>query len=143
MPSLASETEALMDAEAFGLSQWPLAAYFLIVILLVSSMLLFSWLLGERKRHRTTAEPYESGIAATGSARLRFDMKFYIVAMLFVIFDVEAAFIYAWAVAVRELGWAGFIEAAVFITVLLAALVYLWRMGALDWGTSGHMKKKV
>ncbi|CAG1065883.1 NADH-quinone oxidoreductase subunit A [uncultured bacterium] len=132
-----------MDAEAFGLSQWPLAAYFLIVILLVSSMLLFSWLLGERKRHRTTAEPYESGIAATGSARLRFDMKFYIVAMLFVIFDVEAAFIYAWAVAVRELGWAGFIEAAVFITVLLAALVYLWRMGALDWGTSGHMKKKV
>ncbi|OGP13087.1 MAG: NADH-quinone oxidoreductase subunit A [Deltaproteobacteria bacterium GWA2_54_12] len=126
-----------MDAQA----HWPLAAYFLIIILLVCSMLIFSWLLGERQRQRATAEPYESGITPTGSARLRFDMKFYIVAMLFVIFDVEAAFIYAWAVAVRELGWAGFVEAAIFISVLLAALAYLWRMGALDWGTSGKMKK--
>ncbi|MBI2400820.1 MAG: NADH-quinone oxidoreductase subunit A, partial [Deltaproteobacteria bacterium] len=116
---------------------------FLIIILLVCSMLIFSWLLGERQRQRTTAEPYESGIMPTGSARLRFDMKFYIVAMLFVIFDMEAAFIYAWAVAVRELGWAGFVEAAIFVLVLLAALVYLWRMGALDWGTSGKMKKEL
>jgi len=131
-----------MDAEALQTSHWPLAAYFLIVILLVSSMLIFSWFLGERQRQRATAEPYESGIAPTGSARLRFDMKFYIVAMLFVIFDMEAAFIYAWAVAVRELGWPGFIKASVFISVLLAALAYLWRMGALDWGTTGRMKKR-
>lgn len=131
-----------MDAEALQASHWPLAAYFLIVILLVSSMLIFSWFLGERQRQRATAEPYESGIAPTGSARLRFDMKFYIVAMLFVIFDMEAAFIYAWAVAVRELGWPGFIKASVFISVLLAALAYLWRTGALDWGTTGRMKKR-
>lgn len=130
-----------MDAQAFQASHWPLAAYFLIVVLLVSSMLIFSWFLGERQRHRTTAEPYESGISPTGSARLRFDMKFYVVAMLFVIFDMEAAFIFAWSVAVVELGWAGFIKASVFIFILLSALAFLWRMGALDWGTSGRMKK--
>lgn len=123
-------------------STWPLLAYFFIVAALVASMLIFSWLLGERARQRSTAEPYESGIAPTGSARIRLDIKFYMVAMLFVIFDVEAAFIYAWAVALRELGWAGFVEAAVFILVLFAALVYLWRMGALDWGTSGRLKKR-
>lgn len=122
-------------------STWPLAAYFFMVAALVASMLAFSWILGERSRQRSTAEPYESGIIPTGSARIRLDIKFYMVAVLFVIFDVEAAFIYAWAVAVRELGWAGFIEAAVFILVLLAALVYLWRMGALDWGT-GRARKR-
>lgn len=123
-------------------SQLPLAAYFLIVLLLVASMLILSWFLGQRQRQRATAEPYESGIIPTTSARLRFDIKFYIVAMLFVIFDVEAAFIYAWAVAARELGWPGFIESAVFILVLLAALVYLWRMGALDWGTSAKARQR-
>lgn len=124
-----------MDSQAvLQVADWPLAAYFLIVILLVASMLVFSWFLGQRQRQRATAEPYESGITPTTSARLRFDVKFYIVAMLFVIFDVEAAFIYAWSVAVRELGWPGFIEASFFILVLLAALAYLWRMGALDWG---------
>lgn len=122
-------------------STWPLAAYFFMVAALVASMLVLSWLLGERGRQRSTAEPYESGIAPTGSARIRIDIKFYMVAVLFVIFDVEAAFIYAWAVAVRELGWAGFIEASVFILVLLAAFVYLWRMGALDWG-GGRVRKR-
>lgn len=130
-----------MDAQAIAaISHWPLAAYFLIVVLLVASMLVLSWLLGQRQRQRATAEPYESGIVPTTSARIRLDVKFYIVAMLFVIFDVEAAFIYSWAVAVRELGWSGFIEAAVFILVLLAALVYLWRMGALDWGPTAKAK---
>lgn len=131
-----------METQAVQLVHWPLAAYFLIVLLLVASMLILSWFLGQRQRQRATAEPYESGIIPTTSARLRFDIKFYIVAMLFVIFDVEAAFIYAWAVAARELGWAGFVEAAVFILVLLAALVYLWRMGALDWGTSVKARER-
>lgn len=132
-----------MEPQAISqVSPWPLAAYFLIVILLVLSMLVLSWLLGQRQRQRATAEPYESGITPTTSARLRFDIKFYIVAMLFVIFDVEAAFIFAWAVAVRELGWPGYAMAAVFILVLLAALVYLWRMGALDWGTSARQRHK-
>jgi NADH-quinone oxidoreductase subunit A len=79
--------------------------------------------------------PYESGILPTGSARLRIDVKYYLVAMFFVIFDLETVFLFAWAVAFRELGWAGYIEALVFIVVLVVALVYLWKVGALDWGT--------
>lgn len=132
-----------MDAQAITqVSHWPLAAYFLIVVLLVASMLVLSWFLGQRQRQRATIDPYESGIVPTTSARIRLDIKFYIVAMLFVIFDVEAAFIYAWALALRELGWAGFIEAAVFILVLLAALAYLWRMGALDWRPQSKAREK-
>ena len=70
----------------------------------------------------------------TGSARLRLRASYYLVAMLFVVFDLEAAFIYAWAVSVRQTGWAGYIEILVFVAVLAVGLVYLWRAGALDWG---------
>ncbi|MCX7014303.1 MAG: NADH-quinone oxidoreductase subunit A [Candidatus Sumerlaeota bacterium] len=97
-------------------------------------MIMVSFVLGARHSDRATGEPYESGIVSTGSARLRFPIHFYLVAMFFVIFDLEAVFLFAWAVAVRELGWAGFAEALVFIGVLVAALAYLWRLGALDWG---------
>ncbi len=92
-----------------------------------------SYVLGERHGNRATAEPYESGMVPTGSAWMHVDVKYYLVAMFFVIFDVEAAFIFAWAVALRELGWAGFIEASVFIVVLAAALAYVWAMGGLEW----------
>jgi NADH-quinone oxidoreductase subunit A len=97
-------------------------------------MLLLSWFLGQRHRGRETGEPYESGIMPTGSARLRLSAKFYLVAMFFVIFDLEAAFIVAWAVAAREAGWPGYIGVLSFIGVLTAALLYEWRLGALDWG---------
>jgi len=113
---------------------WPLGVYFLAVILLVGSMITLSYILGERHREKQTAEPYESGIASTGTARMRFDIKFYLIAMFFVIFDLEAAFIFAWAVSIRETGWAGYGEMLIFIGVLITALVYLWRIGALEWG---------
>ncbi|RRF16777.1 NADH-quinone oxidoreductase subunit NuoA [Klebsiella pneumoniae] len=77
--------------------------------------------------------PFESGIDSVGSARLRLSAKFYLVAMFFVIFDVEALYLYAWSTSIRESGWVGFVEAAIFILVLLAGLVYLVRIGALDW----------
>lgn len=115
-------------------SLWPLAVYFAAVVLIVTVMLALSSVLGQRHRERATAEPYESGIVSTGTARVRFDVKFYLIAMFFVIFDLEAIFVYAWAVAIRETGWAGYAEMLVFIGVLFAALVYLWRIGALDWG---------
>ena len=83
-------------------TMWPLAVYFAVVILLVAGMLSLSYLLGQRHRARATGEPYESGVVSTGSARLRFSAQFYLVAMLFVIFDLEAVFIFAWAVAFRE-----------------------------------------
>jgi NADH-quinone oxidoreductase subunit A len=96
-------------------------------------MLGLSYVLGEHHRDRSTAEPYESGIIPTGSARLRLSVKFYLTAMFFVIFDLEAAFIFAWAIAFRQVGWTGYIEILIFVGVLLAGLVYLWRQGALDW----------
>jgi NADH-quinone oxidoreductase subunit A len=112
---------------------WPLAVYLVIVLALVVAMLGLSFVLGERHHERATDSPYESGILSQGSARVRLSAKFYLVAMFFVIFDLEAVFLFAWAVSVREVGWAGYAEAAVFIAVLLATLVYLSRVGALDW----------
>ena len=114
---------------------WPLIVYFIAVLALVASMLVLSYLLGQRHAERATTEPYESGIVSTGSARLRFSVKFYLVAMLFVIFDLEVAFVIAWAIAFRELGWAGYLGVLFFIAVLVAALIYEWRLGALDWGS--------
>jgi NADH-quinone oxidoreductase subunit A len=112
---------------------WPLAVYTILVGLLVMAMLSMSFVLGERHHDRATGSPYESGILSEGSARVRFSAKFYLISMFFVIFDLEAVFLFAWAVAVRETGWAGYAEALVFIMVLLATLAYLWRVGALDW----------
>jgi NADH-quinone oxidoreductase subunit A len=112
-----------------------MAVYFFAVVALVTFMILLSFVLGERHRGGATGEPYESGILSTGTARVRFDVKFYLVAVFFVVFDLEAVFIFAWAVSVRELKWAGYIEMLIFIGVLVAALVYLWRLGALEWGT--------
>ncbi len=77
----------------------------------------------------------------TGSSRLRLNARFYLVAMFFVVFDLEAAFILAWAVALRPAGWAGYIDMLVFVGVLFAALVYLWRLGALDWATAGRFAR--
>lgn len=119
---------------------WPLAVYFIAVVSLVAAIIVVSYLLGQRHKDPTTGEAYESGVPPTGSARLRFSIDFYLVAMLFVIFDVESIFIFAWAIAWRELGWAGYVEVLIFIGILLAALVYLWRVGALDWGTVRYQK---
>ena len=113
---------------------WPLAVYFAFVLIIVGGMIGLSYILGERHRDPDTATPYESGIVSTGSARMRFSVKFYLVAVFFVIFDLEAVFVFAWSVAVREVGWAGFVEAMIFIGVLVVTLVYLWREGALEWG---------
>ena len=115
---------------------WSLAVYFAASLLLVGATLGLSSILGQRHSDRSTGEPYESGILSTGSARLRLSVKFYLVAMFFVIFDLEAVFVFAWAVGVRELGWVGYTEILIFILVLLAALFYLWRLGALEFGPS-------
>lgn len=90
-------------------------------------------LLGGRAYGRAKNKPFESGVDSVGNARLRFSAKFYLVAMFFVIFDVEALYLFAWSVSVRESGWVGFIEATIFISLLLVGLIYLWRIGALDW----------
>ncbi|SQI38676.1 NAD(P)H-quinone oxidoreductase subunit 3 [Leminorella richardii] len=112
---------------------WAFAIYIIVALGLCAFMLIAAYFLGGRARARTKNVPYESGIDSVGSARLRLSAKFYLVAMFFVIFDVEALYLYAWAVSVRESGWLGFIEATIFIFVLLAGLFYLVRIGALDW----------
>ncbi|MEO7314144.1 MAG: NADH-quinone oxidoreductase subunit A [Ginsengibacter sp.] len=113
---------------------WPFLVYAIAVVLLVSGMLLLSHFLGQRHSEHATDEPYESGILETGSARVRFSLNFYIVALLFVIFDIEAIFIIAWGIAVKELGWPGYIAILIFIGVLVSLLIYEWRIGALDFG---------
>jgi NADH-quinone oxidoreductase subunit A len=118
---------------------WPLAVFTGLVVFLVAVTLGISALLGERHTGPAMGEPYESGIVPTGSvAGLRFSVRFYLVAMFFVLFDLESAFVYAWAVAFRPAGWAGFAEMLVFILILLAALVYLVRIRALEWGSIGR-----
>ncbi len=119
-----------MDSTAF----WPLVAYVIAVVLLIAAVIGLSSVLGQRHKDRATGEPFESGILPTGSARLHFSAKFYLIAMFFVVFDLEAIFIFSWALAVPELGWTGYIEVLIFIAVLVATLIYLWRLGALDWG---------
>jgi NADH-quinone oxidoreductase subunit A len=113
---------------------WALGTYFVLVLILVVAMLVVSYLLGQRHREHATGSPYESGILSEGSAHVRLSAKFYLVAMFFVVFDLEAVFIFAWAIAGRELGWSGYWEVLIFTGVLISALVYLWRLGALDWG---------
>ena len=111
---------------------WPLWVYFAGVLAVVAGMIGISFVLGQRHRERATDLPYESGVASTGSARVRLTSNFFLVAILFVIFDLESVFILAWALSVRELGWAGYLEICLFIGVLVATLAYLWREGALD-----------
>lgn len=113
---------------------WILLVYAAAVIGLVAAMIGASFFLGQRHMRPATRQPFESGIVTVGYARFRLPVQFYLVAMFFVIFDLEAAFLYAWAAVVRAAGWSGYIVMSVFIVTLLAALVYLWRVGALDWG---------
>ncbi|ATM00303.1 NADH-quinone oxidoreductase subunit A [Aeromonas piscicola] len=116
-----------------AVQHWAFAIYVVAAICLCLIMIGLAALLGGRAYGRAKNKPFESGIDSVGNARLRFSAKFYLVAMFFVIFDVEALYLFAWSVSVRESGWVGFIEAAIFITLLLVGLIYLWRIGALDW----------
>jgi NADH-quinone oxidoreductase subunit A len=116
-------------------------AIFVGAILAVCLLLLgLSALLGGRTAGRAKNDPFESGVVSVGSARLRLPAKFYLVAMFFVIFDVEALFLYAWAVSLREGGWPAFVEALIFILILLAGLIYLWRVGALKWAPASRQR---
>jgi NADH-quinone oxidoreductase subunit A len=113
---------------------WPLLLYTGLVIVLLIAILSLSYILGQHHRDRATNKPYEGGIEQTGSARLRFSAQFYLVAMLFVIFDVEAVFIMLWALGFYELGWPGYIGVAIFIGQLVVVLIYEWGIGALNIG---------
>ena len=112
---------------------WPVLIYGGIVLILVTGILLLSYLLGQRHSARRRNAPYESGIQPTSTDTPHFDAGYYMVGVFFILFDVEAAIIFTWAVASRELGWAGYIGASLFILTLLTGLVYVWKLGGLDW----------
>lgn len=97
-------------------------------------MLGLSWVLGQRRANRATNMPFESGVLSVGTPQIHISVEFYLVAIFFVIFDLETVFIFAWAIAFFELGWEGFAAIGVFIAILAVALVYELRTGALDWG---------
>lgn len=122
---------------------WPLLVYVLAAVALAVIMLLLAKFLGEKHDEDSTQEVYESGIKVTGSARIKFSVHFYIIAMFFVIFDLETIFIVTWAVAVVDVGWAGYLAVLTFVIDLAAVLVYLWRVGALESGPDGKKILKV
>src|SRR5215831_13175422 len=95
---------------------------------------LLSQFVGPRKPTPEKSAPYECGMPPVGDARERQSVKFYLVAMIFLLFDIEVAFLYPWAMALRELGWMGFVQVVLFILLLAFGYLYVWRKGALDWG---------
>ncbi len=111
----------------------PLVIQLLIAIVLAGALTSVSVLVGWRRPNRAKQQPYECGMDPTGDARQPFPVKFYLVAMIFILFDVEAIFLYPWAYIFRSLGWYGFVEMMLYIAILLVGYFYLWKKGALDW----------
>jgi len=104
----------------------------LVLVFVAVQLFLASWL-GEKKKSIEKARPYECGVIPTGTARLRYPVPFYLVAIFFLIFDLEGAYIFTWAVAYEDLGWPGWIQMSFFISLLLIGLLYVWKKGGLDW----------
>ena len=121
---------------------FPVLVQAIIAMALAAGLLTASYLLGKRVRNRVKDMPYESGIVPTGDARQRFSVKFYLVAMLFILFDIEAIFLYPWVVVYRELRMFGFIEMLVFVILILSGFFYIWKKGALDWSSIDPSSRK-
>ena len=121
---------------------FPVLLQAVIAMALAAGLLTVSYLLGNRVKNRIKDMPYESGIVPTGDARQRFSVKFYLVGMLFILFDIEAIFLYPWAVVFRELKMAAFVEMLVFVVLILSGYFYIWKKGALDWSGAGPAKRK-
>jgi len=115
------------------ISYLPILIHFAVVVVIGAAMVGLSAWVGVKRPSREKLSPYEFGIEPVGNARERFSVSYYLVAMLFILFDVEAVFLYPWAVVYKGLRWAGFVEMALYIAILLAGYIYLWKKGALDW----------
>ena len=111
----------------------PLLLMLAVVVLVAGGMIVLSSLLGQRRPTRAKLAAYECGVPPTGDARQRFSVKFYLVAMVFILFDVEVVFLYPWAVVFRELKMFGFVEMLLFLLLMVAGFAYLWKKGVLDW----------
>ena len=118
-----------------GTDIFPLVLYIALAVVIVLALAGISSLLGQKRKDHSTHEVYESGVTGVGSAQLKLSVPFYLTAILFIIFDLEAVFLFTWAISIREAGWLGFTEVFIFIFILVAGLLYLWRSGALEWRT--------
>ncbi len=138
MPKLLAATEAAAAISGSGppsfTSLLTFGAYTLIAVGLVGVLLFLSWFLGHRTTSKIKNEPYESGVSPTGQAHLGEPVPFYLVAIFFIVFDVEMVFVVSWAVAYDLLGWAGYLQITFFILILFLGLLWLWKMGGLEWG---------
>ena len=121
---------------------FPVLLQALVAMALAAGLITVSWILGKKVKNKAKDMPYESGIIPTGDARHRFSVKFYLVAMLFILFDIEAIFLYPWAVVYRQLLMPGFIEMLVFVILILSGFFYIWKKGALDWSGTDISKRK-
>ncbi len=121
---------------------FPVLLQALIAMALAAGLITVSYLLGKRVKNRVKDMPYESGMVPIGDARQRFSVKFYLVGMLFILFDIEAIFLYPWAVVYRELMMPGFVEMLIFVILILSGFFYIWKKGALDWSGSEESKRK-
>jgi NADH-quinone oxidoreductase subunit A len=111
----------------------PILIHVLVVAAVAGAILGLSAWVGVKRPSRGKLSPYECGIPPVGDARQRFSVSFYLVAMLFILFDVEAVFLYPWAVVFKSLKWFGFVEMLLYIAILLTGYLYIWKKGALDW----------
>ncbi len=121
---------------------FPVLVQVIIALAVAAGLVGGSFLLGKKIRGRVKDMPYECGITPTGSARDRFSVKFYLVAMVFILFDIEAIFLYPWVVVYRELKIFGFFEMLIFILLVLAGFFYIWKKGVLDWSADEIAKEK-
>ena len=121
---------------------FPVLLQVVIAMAVAALMLGLSYILGKRVRDRVKDMPYESGMVPTGDARHRFSVKFYLVGMLFILFDIEAIFLYPWAVVYRELKMFAFVEMLVFVILILCGFFFIWKKGALDWSYSDRTEEK-
>jgi len=128
--------------QTYAETYWPVLLQILIAMAVATGMIGISYILGHKVRNRVKDMPYECGIPPTGSARERFSVKFYLVGMLFILFDIEAIFLYPWAVVYRELKMFAFFEMLVFIALVLAGFFYIWKKGALDWSGADQPRKR-
>lgn len=112
---------------------WPVLVMIAMGFTFATTFTLVAALLGPKLRNKTKNMPFECGLPSEGLEGQRYDVKFYMTALIFLIFDVEVVFLYPWAVKFKELGWFGFIECSIFILLLLMGLLYVWQKGALEW----------
>jgi len=126
---------------SYAETYFPVLIQILLAIAVAGGMIGASALLGRRMRDAVKSTPYESGMTPVGNAKERFSVKFYLVAMVFILFDIEAIFLYPWAVVYRELKLFAFFEMLVFVVLVLCGFFYIWKKGVLDWSSEQRQRE--